>query len=75
MEAGRCSRGQGTLLGDSLGLGKERCELRCARNRRLITNLTTLIGPTWSGGSPEPRSRNAAARNRARHQGSEANTC
>lgn len=42
--------------------GEERCELRCARNRRLITNLDSLIGWALSGGSKEPRSSKAAAR-------------
>lgn len=47
---------------DTLGLGKSVCELRCARNRRLITNLESLIGWTLSGGSKEPRCSKAAAR-------------
>lgn len=33
-----------------------RCELRCARIRRLITNLAKLIGLALLGGPQEPRS-------------------
>lgn len=43
--------GKGMLLKTVSRPEEERCELRCARNRRLITNLANLIGLAWSGGS------------------------
>lgn len=61
-EGGCCDRRQGTLLKTHSRSGEERCELRCARNRRLITNLASLIGQAQSGGSKEPRSSIAAVR-------------
>lgn len=54
--------GKGALLKTLSRSGEERCELRCARNRRLITNLAALIGLALSGGPKEPRPSNAAAR-------------